>query len=132
MSKTAIEVALQMVEGMGVSLDAFYSDGRHRKVVHAREMFCHVLRTNTQMSYPEISRAMGRIGHTGALHACRRALESPDRKAFDRYAAIHKEELDFQRNRQLSGKRKRERPKLKVRWYAGPYTEVFQRKEDER
>lgn len=68
----------------GISLDEFCGNGRHPKVVRAREFVVQLARAMTTLSFPEIAYGMGRPNHSTIVTAHKRALDrmiSPDVKA---------------------------------------------------
>jgi chromosomal replication initiation ATPase DnaA len=44
--------------------------GRYPRTIHSRRLACHALREITELSYPEIGRALGYQDHTTVIHHC--------------------------------------------------------------
>lgn len=68
-----VERIMQTVcESLGVSPQEFCGHGRHRRFVLARALTVLLARERTNLSYPEIARAMGRPNHSTVITAHRR------------------------------------------------------------
>lgn len=61
-----------VVQRLGVSAQQVAGRGRHKHVVLARSLVAHLARELTPMSYPEITRAMGRRAHSTLIAADQR------------------------------------------------------------
>jgi len=59
-------------EAMGVEVSEVMGQSRHRRVVLARSMAAYLCRDLTNLSFPEIARAMGRPNHSSVVTAHRR------------------------------------------------------------
>lgn len=62
------EIIIQTIcHSLAISVEEICGDSRQRRIVLAREMSVHLIRERTTLSFPEISQAMGRVGHSAAM-----------------------------------------------------------------
>lgn len=88
---------------LGIEPTEICSSCRRREVVFARAVYAHLLRTNTNMSWPEISATFGRRCHSTPFTAKRRLQEvirgrskaaRETRAIVEAMVAEHRERLD--------------------------------------
>lgn len=79
---TVDDVIATAATTFGVTLDDLIGPSCVRPLSHYRHAAMAVTRDLTAASYPEIARAFGRVDHTTAINAVRRAVANSDVAAF--------------------------------------------------
>lgn len=68
----AEQIVREVCEAMRVPSQEVLGKDRHRRVVLARALVCHLCRRLTTLSYPEIARVLARRNHSSVIAACQR------------------------------------------------------------
>lgn len=68
-------------EVYGIGRHDLLGSRKHKRLVVARRDGMLAMRNSGHFSYPQITRAFGRIDHTTAIHGCAKAREDVDSKA---------------------------------------------------